>query len=130
MTASSLFVELVHRLQKHTDASVLSVLLADQADVVEVKTSAGRISMDRLGESISRLEVHRALKRLSDSGLISVRIHANTRTHVTVDRAAVLALLQKPLPPRLPGLVEREFPFLDVWRQSINAPVVEPATVP
>lgn len=129
MNSQNLFIELITRLKKYDDAAVLMILLAEHADVKEEKVTAGKLSLDRFQESIDRKNVQRAFARLSAAGLISIRIHANTRTHVTVHRDAVLALLREPLAPRLPGMVAREFPFLDVWRESLSAPELSAVSI-
>ncbi|MFC7411530.1 hypothetical protein [Hydrogenophaga atypica] len=110
-----LFVHLMHVLKKYTDVCVLMALLSDQADLKEVKTTAGEIALHKMHMKVPRLAVQRSFDRLSDLGLIDIRVHANTRTHVTVNRDAVLAFLRQPLPSRLPGLSAREFPFLEAW---------------
>lgn len=115
MQNSTLFVELVHRLKKYSDAAVLNALLINGADEREYKTSAVKLALDVLLGAVGRRDVQRAFERLSDLGLIDIRVHANTRTHVTVNREAVLAFLRQPLPSRLPGLSAREFPFLEAW---------------
>lgn len=44
-----LFVELLHRLTRYSDAIVLSALLERHGDVVEVRTSVARIALDIAG---------------------------------------------------------------------------------
>jgi hypothetical protein len=110
-----LFIHLMHVLKKYTDVCVVMALLSDLADQREVKTTAGELALRKLETHISRKEVQRSFDRLSDLGLIDIRVHANTRTHVTVNREAVLSMLRLPLPNRLPGLSARELPFLEAW---------------
>ena len=58
-------------------------------------------------------QVQRSLTRLGEAGLLQCRTHANYKTHVTVDRAAVKALLRTPISPYVPGVIEDRFSFLD-----------------
>lgn len=123
MDSKALFNELLHRLRKYedgkySDAMLLHYLLRQGADVVEHKTTSVKVALDALAGCLNRHDVQRSTVRLSQLGLISTRVHANTRTHFTVNRAAVLALLAKPLPRNLPGIDERHFPFLDEWRTA------------
>ncbi|MDO5693869.1 MAG: hypothetical protein Q4G70_15555 [Pseudomonadota bacterium] len=72
-----------------------------------------RISLDLLGGVLEKKQVQRALDRLAERGLIELRTHANYRTHIKVDRAAVEALLRTPVSDYLPGLRSTSFPFLE-----------------
>ena len=130
MDSKTLFNELLHRLckyegGKYSDAMLLHYLIRQGADDVEFKSTAVKVALDALAGCVNRRDVQRSIERLTQLGLISTRIHANTRTHFTVNRDAVLALLAKPLPRNLPGLDERSFPFLDQWTsaQSVGAPI-------
>lgn len=121
MDSKALFNELLHRLRKfedgkYSDAMLLHYLLRQGADGSEFKTTAIKVALDALHGCLNRWEVQRSIVRLSQLGLISTRVHANTRTHFSVNRQAVLALLAKPLPRNLPGIDERHFPFLDEWK--------------
>lgn len=123
MDSKSLFNELLHRLSKYengkySDAMLLHYLLRQGADGEEFKSTAVKVALDALSGCLNRWEVQRSIERLTQLGLISTRVHANTRTHFTVNREAVLALLAKPLPRNLPGIDERHFPFLDEWRAA------------
>lgn len=123
MDSKALFNELIHRLSKYedgkySDAMLLHYLLRQGADDAEYKTTAVKVAFDALAGCLNRRDVQRSTERLSQLGLISTRVHANTRTHFTVNREAVLALLAKPLPRNLPGIDERHFPFLDEWRAA------------
>ena len=123
MDSKALFNELLHRLRKHedgkySDAMLLHYLLRQGADETEFKSTAVKVALDALAGCLNRWEVQRSIDRLSQLGLISTRVHANTRTHFTVNREAVLALLAKPLPRNLPGIDERHFPFLDEWKAA------------
>lgn len=123
MDSKALFNELLHRLRKHedgkySDAMLLHYLLRQGADETEFKSTAVKVALDALAGCLNRWEVQRSIDRLSQLGLISTRVHANTRTHFTVNRGAVLALLAKPLPRNLPGIDERHFPFLDEWKAA------------
>ncbi|WP_157539097.1 hypothetical protein [Hydrogenophaga flava] len=118
--SKALFNELLHRLCKYedckySDAMLLHYLLRQGADGTEFKTTAVKVALDALHGCINRRDVQRSVERLTKLELISTRVHANTRTHFSVNRQAVLALLEKPLPRNLPGIDERHFPFLDEW---------------
>jgi hypothetical protein len=115
MTGPSLFIEMVLRLQHYSDAAVLWIFLKEKADEREYTTTAVKMALDQLTGTVNRRSVQRSIERLQELGFIQVRIHANTGTKVTVDRAAVLRLLRDPLPERLPGLSRKVFPFLDAW---------------
>jgi hypothetical protein len=126
MDSKALFNELLHRLRKYedgkySDAMLLHYLLRQGADDSEFKSTAVKVALDALSGCLNRWEVQRSIDRLSQLGLISTRVHANTRTHFTVNREAVLALLAKPLPRNLPGIDERHFPFLDEWKTAQKA---------
>lgn len=123
MDSKALFVELLHRLNKYedgkySDAMFLHYLLRQGAHEVEFKTTAVKVALDAMSGSINRRDVQRSIVRLTEMGLISTRVHANTRTHFSVHREAVLDLLARPLPRNLPGIDEREFSFLTDWRES------------
>lgn len=123
MDSKALFNELLHRLRryedcKYSDAMLLHYLLRQGADDAEFKTTAVKVALDALAGCLNRRDVQRSIVRLSQLGLISTRVHANTRTHFTVKREAVLALLAKPLPRNLPGIDGRHFPFLDEWKTA------------
>lgn len=113
MTNESLFINLIHRLGKYPEAVVLAVALEQHADEQEFKTTSVRISLDLLGGVLEKKQVQRALDRLAERGLIELRTHANYRTHIKVDRAAVEALLRTPVSDYLPGLRSTSFPFLE-----------------
>ena len=51
---------------------------------------------------------------------IIVRVPHTSKTLVTVNRDAVLALLSQPLPERLPALSQKTFPFLDAWNDQLS----------
>ena len=121
MTCQQLFIELVQRLAKYSDAAVLWIFLKEHADVAEYKDSAERIAYDQLQQTVDRRDVQRSLGRLKQQGLISTRVHANFRTHVTVNREAVLELLRKPMAERMPSRSAKHFPFLDAWDADIAA---------
>lgn len=122
MQDSALFIHLILQLRSFADAAVLWAALREHADVQELRTTSTLISRVTLAETIDRKTVQRSFKRLEDLGLISMRIHNNTATHVTVDCDAVLALLGAGLDERLPGLDDgRDFPFLQAWAQDRKA---------
>ena len=113
MNQQQLFVNLTHRLKKYSDAVVLYALLEQHADETELKTSATQIALDLAGGRIVRRQAQQAIARLTELELIRVRTHANYRTHIKVDRAAVEALLRTPVSDYLPGLRSTSFPFLE-----------------
>ncbi len=112
MNNQQLFVAFVYQLGKLSDAVILHALLEQGADETEVCTSAAQMSQYMLSRCVTRQQVQRGLARLSEQGLIEVRAQPNWRTCIRVKRDAVLALLNKPLDSRLPGLREETFPFL------------------
>ncbi len=119
MQDSALFIHLILQLRHFSDAAVLWLALKEHADVHEFKTSSTRVSSEKLAMTVDRKTVQRSFQRLADLGLIKVRIHSQTATHITVNRAAVLALLSKDLNEGLPGLNDgRDFPFLQAWAQD------------
>ncbi len=118
MTNEQLFVHLLHRLRKYSDALVLHVILQDHGDKRQVKTSAVKMALDSLRGQIQRWQVQRSLERLESLGLINVMPQPNYRTLVTVNQEALLAFLnQEPLSGMLPGFRANTFPFLD----AVNA---------
>ena len=121
MESQYLFIELMHRLRNYVDASVLYVELHQHADEVDFKTTAAKISLDYLGGRVEKKQVQRSLDRMVDWGLLEVQVHSNYRTHIKVDRDAVMALLRQPVSPFLPGLRADGFPFLD----HVNSNVAE-----
>ncbi|AYR19474.1 hypothetical protein [Alcaligenes faecalis] len=118
MTNEQLFVHLLHRLRKYSDALVLHVILQDHGDKRQVKTSAVKMALDSLRGQIQRWQVQRSLERLESLGLINVMPQPNYRTLVTVNEDALLAFLnQESLSNMLPGFRANTFPFLD----AVNA---------
>lgn len=125
MNASSLFVQLVQRLHSYEVASVLWVLLKEEADVKEYGMTAGKMADEHLCQTVSESTVRRAIDRLAGAGFISVRVHKNTKTLVSVNRDAVLELLRKRLPERLPAVSKKEFDFLDAWNSELGSQMAE-----
>ena len=121
MTSQELFLALLHRLQRYPDAMVLHAMLRQQADVSEFKGSASHISLDLLGSLVHMRQVQRSLTRLGEAGLLQCRTHANYKTHVTVDRAAVKALLRTPISPYVPGVIDDGFSLLDELNAEAEA---------
>ncbi|ASR89724.1 hypothetical protein [Alcaligenes faecalis] len=118
MTNEQLFIHLLHRLQKYSDALVLHVLLQDHGDERRVRTSATKMALDSLRGQINRRQVQRAFERLESMGLINVMPQPNYRTLVTVNSDALLEFInQDPLSGMLPGFRANTFPFLD----AVNA---------
>lgn len=116
MKANTLFLQLVQRLHNYVDASVLWVLLKEEADIKEYAMTAGKMAEQQLCGTISIATAKRSIERLAGAGYISVRTHKNTKTLVTVNREAVLDLLRESLPERLPAFSKKEFDFLDAWK--------------
>lgn len=125
MNANTLFVQLVQRLHNYVDASVLWVLLKEEADVKEFAMTAGKMAEEHLCGTVSVTTVQRAVERLAGSGYISVRVHKNTKTLVTVNRDTVLELLRKHLPERLPAVSKKKFDFLDAWNSDLGSQMAE-----
>ena len=121
MNSETLFAELIHRLRHYADAMLLFGMLKEHADVREFESTRPKISRRQLENAVDRFDISRSLDRLQTRGLITVRTHANTRTHIAVNRQAVLDLLAEPLSPRLPGRHEFKFPFLEAWNADIAA---------
>ena len=121
MTGSELLIELVHRLQHYSDATVLWIFLKEQADEREFATTATKMALDQLAGSVNRRGVQHSIARLQEAGYLQVRVQANTSTKVTVNRDAVLSLLRDPLPDHLPGLSRKVFPFLAAWEADAVA---------
>lgn len=121
MTGEQLFISLLHRLQDYQAAMVLHALIQQQADQTEFKISCSQLSLSLLGGRVSLKQVQRALIRLEEQGLVQSRTHTNYRTHITVDREAVQALLRTPVSDYLPGLRNDSFPFLDDLNARMKA---------
>ena len=118
MTNEQLFIHVLHRLGKYSDAMVLFAVLHEHADVRQAKTSAVKISLYALHGRVQRWQVQRSLERLEALGLIEVKPHPNWRTVITLNREALVDFLNKePLSGMLPGFRAAHFPFLD----AINA---------
>ncbi|ASC88904.1 MULTISPECIES: hypothetical protein [Alcaligenes] len=118
MTNEQLFVHLLHRICKYSDALVLHTVLQDHGDKRQVKTSAVKMALDSLRGQVSPKQVQRSLKRLESMGLINVMPQPNYRTLVTVNSDSLLEFLnQDPLSGMLPGFRANTFPFLD----AVNA---------
>lgn len=116
MKANTLFLQLVQRLHNYVDASVLWVLLKEEADIKEYAMTAGKMADQQLCGTVSVTTVKRAIDRLAGAGYVSVRVHKNTKTLVTVNREAVMDVLRVSLPERLPAVSKKEFAFLDAWK--------------
>lgn len=121
MIGNLLFARLVQHFRNYNDAAVLWICLKERADCKEYPVSVGELASIELCDSIPRPSVHRAIHRLQQMGFISVRVQHKSKTLITVDREAVLALLRQPLPDRLPGCSDKKFPFLDAWRSELEA---------
>ena len=119
MTNEQLFIHILHRLRKYSDALVLTYVLHDHGDVRQVKTSAVKIALDALSGQINRRQVQLSLSRLSDLGLIVVKAQHNYRTVITLNREALVEFLNREpaLDKMLPGFRAAPFPFLE----AINA---------
>lgn len=117
-TPEALFVRLSYHLERVRNVVVLMYLLERQADLQEAKTTSAMIATHGLHGALTYREVRNAINDLIELGLVTTRVHPNTRTHFTVHRDAVLQLLAKPLPHDLPGVRQSSYPFLDAWRAA------------
>ena len=118
MNYEQLFIHLLHRLRKYSDAMVLQAILQDHGDERQVKTSAVKMALDALHGQVNRRQVQRSLESLAELGLIDVKPHANYRTVITLNREALVVFLNgAKLSGMLPGFRNAPFPFLD----AINA---------
>ncbi|GKS86960.1 hypothetical protein AVMA1855_22430 [Acidovorax sp. SUPP1855] len=121
MTSDRLFVELLHRLGKYSDALILHTALKEEADVTEWRAATTQVAMYNLDGRINQRQVLRSLHRLAELGLVQLRTHAKTATLITVDRDAVMELLQQPVSSQLPGMRGKDFAFLQAWNDSAAA---------
>ena len=123
MNGNQLFIYLLWRLKHLPEAAVLWVLLKEWGDEYEYKTSGIRMAEDQLPDTIQIKAAQRAIRSLETKGLIKVRIHKKTATRITVNREAVLDLLESgdEFDQRLPGLSQHEFPFLKAWTERHQA---------
>ncbi|HRL52678.1 MAG TPA: hypothetical protein PK805_00400 [Acidovorax temperans] len=112
MTTQKFFIELLHQLKNYSDAAVLFTAIQQGAVLREFKVSTTTFALDLLGGCVNKWKVQRSLQRLSDLGVITLRIHENYRTHIKVDADAVRALLRRPLCEVLPGMRDESFEFL------------------
>jgi hypothetical protein len=119
VNADQLFINLSYRLRNFPETIVLWELLRTQADERVCRTTATRLSADRLDKTIDAKAVQRAFKTLEKKGLIEVRIQRNTATSITVNREAVFQLLNTELDGYfLPGQgKEHDLPFLRSWNE-------------
>lgn len=118
MSNEQLFIHVMHRLGKYSDAMVLFAILHEHGDERQVKTSAVKLALDGLHGQVTPKQAQRALASLESLGLIEVKPHPNWRTVITLNREALVAFLNKKLPSSmLPGFRSAPFPFLD----AINA---------
>lgn len=115
MTGPDLFKSLIQLMRSYADAAVLWILLKEEADVKEEGVTSGGLAEIQLCDTIDRKTAQRSIQRLRDMGFVTTRIHKNTKTLVTVNREAVLELLRKPIPERLPAVSKKQFAFLDAW---------------
>lgn len=121
MTSERLFVDLLHRLGKYSDALILHTALKEQADVAEWRTATTQLAAHALDGHVSQRQVLRSLHRLAELGLVELRTHAKTATLIRVDRDAVMELLQQPVSNLLPGMRGKDFAFLQAWNESAAA---------
>lgn len=119
VNGNDLFIRLVQILRSYSDAAVLWTLLKGQADISEISITAGDVSLIELCGTVQKKTVQRTIQKLQEMGFLSVRVQRNTRTLVTVNRDAVLALLRQPIPERLPSVSKKQFPFLNAWNEDI-----------
>lgn len=116
-----LFVQLSYRLGRARTVAVLMYLLDREADQREIRTTLTTLSTHGLAGKFTLNEVRKAINDLVTLGLVSTLVHPNTRTHLKVDRAAVLDLLAAPLPDELPGVRQSSCSFLDAWRNHASS---------
>lgn len=115
MNCNDLFSQLVQRLHSYSDAAILWTFLKEEADVDEYGATSGGMADIQLCGTLGRNTVLRSIERLQGAGFVSTRVHRNTKTLVTVNREAVLELLRKRIPERLPAVSKKQFAFLDAW---------------
>ena len=121
MKSDQLFIALIHRLKSYPDAMVLHAVLRQEADVEVYKSSSGQIATNLLGGLVQKKQVQRSLLRLAESGFLEIKVHSQYKTHVTVDREAVQALLRLPVSDYVPGVIEDTFRFLDELKAEAEA---------
>lgn len=121
MNANMLFAKLVQHLTNYNDAAVLWTLLKERADCKEIGVSVNEIAGLQLCSTVAPKTVHRTIEKLQQMGFITVRVQHKSKTLVTVNREAVLDLLNQPLPERLPACSKKTFPFLDAWNARLEA---------
>jgi len=107
-------------LKSYNDAAVLWIFLKERADVKELGISVNELASLQLCDSIAKKSAHRTIEKLQQMGFINVRVQHKSKTLVTVNRDAVLALLSQPLSERLPALSQKTFPFLDAWNDQLS----------
>jgi hypothetical protein len=112
---AALFADLMYRLKSFRNTSVLMFLLEVHADEKEYACSALMMSHRYLGNQITPRQVEKAIKDLVEYDLITVRVHANTKTYFKVNVDQVELLLAQPLPNHLPGMDDLQYPFLTRW---------------
>ena len=127
MNGNDLFAQLVQRLQSYPDAAVLWIFIKEHGDVEEIAVTSGKLEETELCKTISLATVKRSIQRLQKIRFISVRTQKNTLTRVTVHREAVLDLLRRPMPERLPALSKKTFPFLAAWNEDLAAQAAQQA---
>ncbi len=118
-----LFVSLMYRMKSFRNVVVLMFLLEVEADKKEYACSIPVMANRYLGNQISRREAQKAVSDLEDIGLISLRVHANTKIYFKVNGDMVLSLLDQPLPEHMPGLEDLKFPFLEEWSSNGELPL-------
>jgi len=114
MTNAEFFSALCHHLSHYDDATVLTLLLALDADEQPLRTTPSKLASIHLDHFLSHDRVRRAALRLEKRGLVTTRIHPNRWTEYTVDPAVLAALLAQPLPdaPYVPGTSRAPIGFL------------------
>ena len=122
----SLFVNLMYRLKSYRNTAVLMFLLEVEADQKDYVASVPVLAHRYMGNQLSRREVQKAVDDLEELGLISTRVHANTKTYFKVNADQVRALLAQPLPEHLPGMDDLQYPFLQSWKDGRAQPDTSP----
>ena len=121
-TNPALFVSLMYRLKSFRNTALLTFLLEVEADKKDYASTTSVLALRYLGNQLSRREVQKAVDDLEELGLITTRVHANTKTYFKVNAEQVESLLAQPLPNHLPGMDDLQYPFLSRWAAGRKQP--------
>jgi hypothetical protein len=132
MINAEFFSALCHHLSHYDDATVLTLLVALDADEQPLRTTPSKLARDHLDHFLSDDRVRRAALRLEKRGLVTTRIYPNRWTEYSVDPVALTALLAQPLPegPYVPGLSKAPIGFLTRLPTSASTGVSIPPADP